>query len=166
MNGMIARPRLAAMAGLAAMIAGTALAGAAPAQAAPAQTWTSVQHDVVLPTEFFPDDICGPRASYEDWTNTTQVEHLTVRPDGSFMFMDFETGYIDVDYVDPAIPDTRFKRTETFTINLTPGDTFVETSTMRQSDGELTIRVQYHLTLVNGVPVVSREVTIVSGCPA
>jgi hypothetical protein len=141
-------------------------AGTAPASAAPAQTWTDVQHNVTLATEFFPDDICGPRASYETWTNKTQLTHLTVLPDGSgYHFIDFETSIIAVDYVDPTIPDTTFKWTETFGVHLTPGGTYTETTTLRQSDGTLTIRARYHLTVVDGEPKIEREASYVSGCP-
>ena len=62
-------------------------------------------HNTTPPVVFFPDDICGPRASFESWVNTVEVNHLTARDDGSFHFVDFETGYIHVDYVDAAIPD-------------------------------------------------------------
>jgi hypothetical protein len=36
---------------------------------------------------------------------------------------------------------------------------------MRQSDGTLTIRGRYHLTVVDGVPKVEREALFVDGCP-
>ncbi len=70
-----------------------------------------------------------------------------------------------VDYADPAIADTTFRRTETFAVNLTPGGTYTVTNTLRQSDGTLTIRVLYHLTFVRGEPRVEREAVVVSGCP-
>ena len=65
--------------------------------------------------------------SFEAWVNTVEANHLTARDDRSFHFVDFETGYIHVDYVDPAIPDVTQRRTETFTVNLTPGGTYTET---------------------------------------
>jgi hypothetical protein len=144
---------------------GLSAAVTAPAGAAPARTWTDVQHNVTLATEFFPDDICGERPSYETWTNKVQVNHLTERPDGSFTFVDFETSLIAVDYVDPNIRDTTFRWTETFTINLTRGGTYINTTTFRQSDGTLTLRARYHLTVVNGVPKIEREASFVDGCP-
>lgn len=148
-----------------ALVFGLSAAVSPSASAARAEVWTDVQHNVTLPTEFFPDDVCGERASFETWTNKTQVNHLTAHGDGSFHFVDFETGVIEVDYVDPAIPDVTFKRTESFSVNLTPGGTYTETTTMRQSDGTLTIRYQYHLTVVDGEPKIEREAFMYDGCP-
>lgn len=70
-----------------------------------------------------------------------------------------------MDYVDPDIPDVTFKRTESFSVNLTPGGTYTEITAMRQSDGTLTIRYQYHLTVVDGEPKIEREAFIFDGCP-
>jgi hypothetical protein len=114
-----------------------------------------------------PDDICGPGASYQSWVNTVEVNHLTARYIGSFHFVDFETGYIHVDFVDPATPDVTQSRTETFNVNLTPGGTYTETSTYRQRDGnDLIIRFSCTLIIVDGVPRVEWEAFFLSGCPA
>jgi hypothetical protein len=146
-------------------IAGTILASTAAPALARAQTWTTVEHNVTLASEFFDDDICGARASTETLTNRVQVNHLTANDDGSFHFVDFETGMLLVDFVDPAIPDATFRRTETFNINLTPGGVVTISETFRQFDSQLTIRSTFHLTLVDGVPIVERETLFVDGCP-
>lgn len=145
-----------------------ALCTAAPtgAAATPPLTWTTVQHNTTPPVVYFPDDICGPRASYETWVNTVEVNHLTALDDGSFHFVDFETGYVYVDYVDPATPDVRQSRTETFNVNLTPGGVYTQNSTFRLRDGNnLTIRARYTLVLVDDTPKVERDVLVVGGCP-
>jgi hypothetical protein len=139
---------------------------AVPAAAAePPQVFTIVEHDVTLASESFPDDACGPRAVTETVTNKVQVTHLTANPDGSFHFVDFETGILFADYVDPAIPDQTFRRTNTEVFNLTPGGIFTHTETIQQFDATLRIIGRVHLTVVDGEPKVEREVGIVRGCP-
>jgi hypothetical protein len=69
------------------------------------------------------------------------------------------------DYVDPSIPDQTMRRTDTEVFNLTPGGTFTATSTSQQFDSTLRITSKFHLTVVNGVPKVERDVTIARGCP-
>jgi hypothetical protein len=124
-----------------------------------------VEHNVTLPTQFFPDDICGLRASFETATYKTMITKITEDANGGFHVVDFETGSIAVDYVDPVLKDTTFRITNTFHFNLTPGGTETVTETLRQSDGELFIRYQYHLTVVRGEPKVEREVQLAPGCP-
>ena len=80
------------------------------------------------PVVFFLDDICGPRASFESWVNTVEVNHLTARDDGSFHFVDFETGYVHVDYVVPAIPEVHRADRDLYR-EFDPGGTYIETST-------------------------------------
>lgn len=164
---MLSRKSVCALAaGLVVALTAVGAAGAAK----PTETWTVVEHDVTLPPEFYPADpngLCGPfPAVWERVTNTVQVNHLTARPDGSFVFTDFETGFLVVDYVDPAIPDETYRRTETFTVNMTPGETLVVSSTFRQAHTtvKFTIRAYYHLTVVNGVPKIERDVMYVRGC--
>src|SRR3954454_3058001 len=128
------------------------------AAAAQPEVFTTVKHNVTLASESFPDDICGPRALTETVTNTVQVNHLTANADGSFHFVDFETGTLVADYVDPAIPDQTFRRTDTEVFNLTPGGTFTTTEAFRQADATLQIRSTYHLTLVGGEPKVEHSV--------
>jgi hypothetical protein len=136
-----------------------------PGAAARPEVFTIVEHDVTLASESFPDDICGPRAVTETVTNEVQVTHLTANGDGSFHFVDFETGFLVADYVDPTIPDQTMRRTNTEVFNLTPGGTFTHTETLRQFDATLQIRSQVHLTVVDGEPKVEREVVMVRGCP-
>jgi hypothetical protein len=152
------------------VVALTAVGAASAAK--PTETWTVVEHDVTLPPQFYPAEpngLCGPYpATWETFTNKTQMNHLTARPDGSFVFKDFETGLVEVDYVDPTIPDETYTRTETFTVIMTPGDTLVVSNTFRQALAQnaykFTIRFTYHLTVVDGVPKIEREAMSVRGC--
>jgi hypothetical protein len=99
--------------------------------------FTVVEHNVTLASEHFPDVARGARAVTETVTNTVQVNHLTENEDGSFHFVDFETGFLFADYDDPAIPDETFRRTNSESVNLTPGGTFTATETTTQlSAGE------------------------------
>ena len=160
--------RLARTLGLAAglaMVGSMTLAIPAAYAEEPPEVFTIVEHDVTLASEFFPDDACGPRAVTETVTNKVQVNHLTARADGSFHFVDFETGFLFADYVDPTIPDQTFRRTNTEAFNLTPGGTFIQTETLQQFDATLRITSRVHLTVVDGEPKVEREVFIVRGCP-
>lgn len=148
------------------LVTATVALVAVPVGAAdPPEVFTIVEHNVTLASEFFPDDACGPRAVTETVTNKVQVNHLTANGDGSFHFIDFETGTLVADYVDPAIPDQTFRRTNTEVFNLTPGGTFTHTETFQQFDATLRISFRAHLTLVDGEPKVEREVFIVRGCP-
>jgi hypothetical protein len=135
------------------------------AVAAAPNVFTIVERNVTHASEFFPDDACGARAVTETVTNKVQVTHLTEKADGSFHFVDFETGTVVADYVDPAIPDQTFRRTNTEVFNLTPGGTFTHTDVLPQFDATLRITFRAHLTLVGGEPKVEREVMIVRGCP-
>jgi hypothetical protein len=147
------------------ILTAAALVIAAPvAGAAPPETWTIVRHNVTT-TKHFPDDICGLRAVTETLTNTTEVQHLTANDDGSFHFLDFETGILVVDYDDPTIPDETRRRTEALEVNLTPGGTYTETNTLRDAGAVLQIRSTYHLTVVDGTPKVEHFVGFVRGCP-
>jgi hypothetical protein len=135
------------------------------AAAASPDVFTTVEHNVTHASEFFPDDACGARAVTETVTNKVQVNHLTANADGSFHVVDFETGTLVADYVDPAIPDQTFRRTNTEVFNLTPGGTFTRTETLQQFDATMRITFRAHLTVVGGEPKVEREVMIVRGCP-
>ena len=92
-------------------LAGVLAAVVPPAADARPEVFTTVEHNVTLGSEFFPDDICGPRAVTETVTNKVQVNHVTANADGSFHVVDFETGTVVADYVDPAILDQTFRRT-------------------------------------------------------
>jgi hypothetical protein len=133
--------------------------------AASPDVFTTVKHNTPPVSDHFPDDICGARAVTETVTNTVQVNHLTANEDGSFHFVDFETGFLFADYDDPAIPDETFRRTNSESVNLTPGGTFTTTETIQQFSATLRIIGAFHLTEVNGEPKVEHEVTLVRGCP-
>jgi len=70
------------------------MASGSPASAAPAKTYKVVEHNVTLPTQFFPDDICGLRASFETATYKTMITKITEDANGGFHLVDFETGSI------------------------------------------------------------------------
>lgn len=124
-----------------------------------------VEHHVTT-TEFFPDDICGPRAVFETTVYTTSFLRITESADGTrFQIVDFEVGSVFHDFVDPSIPDITTRIKNTFTFNITPGGTWTQTETFRQSDGTLTITFRFHFTAVNDVVKVVKEVFSVSGCP-
>jgi hypothetical protein len=138
------------------MMMGALAFGASSAVGEAPLVFTTVEHNVTLGSEHFPDDACGPRAVTETVTNTVQVNHLTANADGSFHFVDFETGFLFADY-DPAIPDQTFRRTDTEVFNLTPGGTFTHTKTFQQFDATLRITFREHLTIVAGEPKVERR---------
>jgi hypothetical protein len=128
--------------------------------------FTVVEHNTPPVSEHFPDDICGARAVTETVTNTAQVNHLTENEDGSFHFVDFETGFLFADYDDPAIPDETFRRTNSESFNLTPGGTFTTTQTTQQFSATMRIIDAFHLTIVDGEPKVEHQVFLVrGGCP-
>ena len=129
------------------------------------ELFTTVEHNVTTRSGILPDDICGPRAVTETLTSTVQVNHLTANGDGSFHFVDFETGTLVADYVDPTIPDQTFRRTDTENFNLLPDGRFIVTETFRQSDATLQIRSTYHLIMVDGEPRIEHFVGFVRGCP-
>jgi hypothetical protein len=124
--------------------------------------FTVVEHNVTLASEHFDD--CG--GVTETVTNTVQVNHLTENEDGSFHFVDFETGFLFADYEDPAIPDETFRRTNSESFNLTPGGTFTTTETTAQFSATTRIIDAFHLTIVDGEPKVEHQVFLVrGGCP-
>jgi hypothetical protein len=116
-------------------------------------------------TEFFPDDICGPRASNVTFTFKAQVTHFTQSPDGTFNFVDVETGTYHVDFVDPALAPQDSQQTEAFHVALTPGG--VNVASLQFHDHPTGLRIWEHLvlTVVNGNVIVDRDITGVTGCP-
>lgn len=142
------------------------LLGVPPAQAAAGRptTTTTVLHGLTE-TEFFPDDICGSRASDVVFTIRTQVIHLTERDDGSFNFTFTETGTYHVDFLDPALADQDSQFTEAIHVTLTPGGTFVASVAFHDFPTGIRIWERFHLTEVDGRPVVERDIQKVTGCP-
>jgi hypothetical protein len=105
------------------------------------------------------------RGTFPRPSTTRRTSSYAAQDDGSFHFVDFETGILFADYVDPAIPDQTFHRTNTEVFNLTPGGTFTHTETLQQFDASLRITFRTHLTVVDGEPKVEREVMIVRARP-
>jgi hypothetical protein len=158
------RPRAASsVLALAAVLA--PLAVASPADAA-ATRFTVVDHGTTF-TEFFPDDICGDRASTTTFVRTVEQVHLTRMPDGGFSYHDVTVFTYHADYVDPTLPDLDGRGTEVNSFVLTPGDnTFINTVAYHDFFGDVRIHERAHLTeLRDGTVVVDREILDVTGCP-
>jgi hypothetical protein len=152
------RTRLCGSVVLAATLCTSAVGFMSPAaHAAPPEVWTNVRHDTTY-VQHFDDDPCGRGAVVETLAYRTEMQHLTRLPDGSFHFVDFETGRVHEDWADPAVEDRVYRLTNTFSINLTPGGVFTRTETFRQSDGAVSFIYRYRLTEVDGRPVVEKEV--------
>ena len=137
---------------------GALVSTGAAAVASPAETWRTVEHNVTYLNQRGTDDLCGFGELSEIHFNRLQMQHLTQKEDGSFHFTDFETGTTTIDFDDPQYADVVFRRTNTFHMNLTPGGTFTVNETLRESSANVTIVYRYHLTEVQGEPVVEREV--------
>ena len=134
------------------------------ATSAGASNNTLVIHGTTF-TEFFPDDICGPRASFVTFTIQTEVTHFTQSPDGTFNFLDVLTGTYHVDFVDPTLADQDSQQTQALHIALTPGG--VNVATIQFHDHPTGLRIWEHLvlTVVNGNVIVDRDIFGVTGCP-
>lgn len=125
---------------------------------------TVVIHGVTF-TEFFSDDICGPRASTVTFTIETEVTHVTEHLDGSFVFQDSSHATYHVDFVDPSLADQDSQSTQAVHMALTPGGTQVYSLTFHDFPTGIKIWQRIHLTIVDGQPVVDREILKVVGCP-
>lgn len=159
--GMI-RPGAAIPATLIALLAPIALAATATAST---DTVTVVEHGTTF-TAFFPDDICGDRASTTTFTRLVEQSHLTQRADGSFSYHDVGVFTYTSDYVDPDLPDLTGQGTEVNHYVLTPGDTFIASNPFHDFFGDVHIHVKVHLTVrPDGTAVVDRDVLKVTGCP-
>jgi len=124
---------------------------------------TVITHGDTSPN-FYPDDICGPRASWVTATLHATAFHLTQNGD-SFTSHYTETGTYHVDFDDPNLADQDSQFTGASTIVLTPGQTIVVATTWHDFPTGMKIWEQYHLTLVDGQPVIERSVLKVTGCP-
>lgn len=134
-----------------------------PAQAgAEATTSTVVLHG--LTRSDFNTDICGRLATFT-FTVRTQVIHLTEHEDGTFSFNFIDTGTYHVDFVDPALTDQNSQWAEAVHVTLTAGGTFVVSVALQGREGGIRISERFHLTEVDGSPVVEREIQKVTGCP-
>ena len=136
---------------------GALVAAAGPAAAAPATSWTTVQRNVVHEERYY-EDLCGRGSHVERFHNTVEIVHLTELADGTFHFVDFETGTLTADFDDPSVEDQVFRRTNTFALNVVRGGVVTVSETFRQFDSTVTITYRFPLTEVDGVPTVEREV--------
>jgi hypothetical protein len=116
-------------------------------------------------TEFFPDDICGPRASNVTFTVQTAVTHFTESPDGTFNFVDVATLTYHVDFVDPALADQDSQQTQALHVALTPGGVNVVSFQLHDHPTGLRIWEHLVLTVVDGNVIVDRDILGVEGCP-
>jgi hypothetical protein len=150
---------------IAALIALVLAAVAVPASAA-TTTSTVVIHGVTF-TDFYPEGLCGSEGpNYVTFTFDTEVTHTTEHADGSFSFQDASTGTYHADYVDPAIPDQDSRQVGSFHLTLTPGGTTVVSLAFHDFPTGVRIWQRYHLTVVDGNPVVERFIEkIEPGCP-
>lgn len=140
---------------------------ATAAEAAAPTVWTTVDRNVTV-TQYFPpdpNDPCGFPGVTEIKHYTIAMEHLTQNADGSFHYIDFETGTVTLDWDDPTIPDVTLRLTNTFEVNVTPGEIITLSETYRQ--GGRTFRVREHLQIVvtKGTPRVERWTIYFSPCP-
>jgi hypothetical protein len=143
----------------------SAIALATPAHAArPLEKPTLVIHGDTF-SVFFPDDICGPRASTTTFTFRTQVLHGAERPDGTYNFHFTDTGTYHVDFVDPALQDQDSQFTETSHHVRTRGETEVLRGAFHDFPTGIRIWERFHATAVDGVIIVDREIVKVTGCP-
>lgn len=134
------------------------------AQASPVERFTFVEHGATK-TEFFPDDICGPRASTTTFTARTQQMQVLERPDGTWLYHEVAVVTYTSDYVDPALPDLTGTLTEVNHFTLTPGETFVGTVTFHDFAGDVKIFERHHVTMVGDEIVIQRDLLKFQGCP-
>lgn len=154
---------IATLIGLVALVP-VLLAGASPVAAAPPSGATVVNHNTTF-SQVFPDDICGPRANTTTFTRKMEQVKYSERADGSFVYRDVAVVTYVSDFVDPGLQDLTGRLTEVNQFVLTPGSTFVGTTTFHDFLGDIRIFVRSHFTVVDGRVVVDREVFQVTGCP-
>ena len=149
---------------LAAAIACLTLFSAAPAHAEGSDSRTTVQHNITG-SIYFADDICGPRSGFATYTVTVTQQQFVELADGSWSYRTVELISYSGDYDDPALPDVTGRLTAVYKYNLTPGDTFIASEPFHEFFGDVKIWWKYHLTIVDGEPVVERFVVDWTGCP-
>lgn len=148
---------------LASLAALPLLVSALPAQASADST---VVTRGVTHTAFFPDDICGPRASTVTWTETLAQSQLIERADGTFSYRDVSVVTYVVDFVDPALTDYPGRLVEVNHYILTPGDnSFIVTNTYHDFGGDLKIWERLNLKVVSDEVLVDRFLIKATGCP-
>jgi hypothetical protein len=132
----------------------------------PASAESTVVNRDFTRTAFFPDDICGPRASAVTWTYTLEQSQLIERSDGSFSYRDVSVVSYVVDFVDPALADYPGRDVEVNHFILSPGDNnFVVTNTFHDFGGDLKIWERRNFKVVGDEILVDRYLSRVTGCP-
>jgi hypothetical protein len=149
-------------AGLGALLAALMLVFAPPAEAS--NNGTVVSHGFTH-TEFFPEDICGPRASSVTFTAKMAQWQYVERADGTWSWRDVSQVTYEVDFVDPALVDYSARLTEVNHYIMTPGDTFIVSNTYHDFGGGLKIWERLNIKDVKGDVVVDRGILKVTGCP-
>jgi len=128
-----------------------------------ASSYTLVAHGETG-SAYYGSDICGDRASWVTTALRTTVDHLTQRGD-TFAFHYTETGTYHVDFDDPSLADQDSQFTGSSTVAVTLGQDVVVANTWHDFPTGLKIWERYHLTLVDGQPVIEKYVLKVTGCP-
>lgn len=117
-------------------------------------------------TEFFPDDICGPRASSVTFSESMAQSQLVERADGTFVYRDVSVVTYLVDFVDSALTDYPGRITEVNHYILSPGDNvFIVSNTFHDFGGDLKIWERLNVKVVNGNVLVDRHLLKATGCP-
>ncbi len=147
-----------------AAVTGTAMVSGTPAHAEAPPGSTNVQHDVTH-SGYFDGDICGPWANLTTWTAKVTQQQFLERRDGSWAYREVAVVTYTSDYDDPTLPDLEGRLTEVNHYNLTPGDTFIASEPFHDFFGDVKIWWKYHLTVVDGEPIVERFVVEWTGCP-
>lgn len=65
----------------------------------------------------------------------------------------------------PGLPDVSGRSTNTFQAKLTRGGTIIFHETLNEGFGDVRIVFGFHLTEVDGAPVVQKVLDRVTGCP-
>lgn len=146
---------------------GLALAGVmlvtAPVSAADPVTHVHESGKKEIHTEYFPDDICGPRAGWTTFVVTWRF-HITDLGD-SLHVNAGETGRYTTDFDDPAIEDYKSQFTEAVSFNITRGGTVTFNLQFHDFPGDIKIHVKLVFVEVGGQVMVERDVLRVEGCP-
>jgi hypothetical protein len=144
------------------LVGAALLALAAPATAAAQSGSTVVDHNVTF-SEFFPDDICGPRASFVTFNARMQVFHFT-ETNGTFNAQFTEVMTYHVDFVDPALRDQDSRLVDSIHHSFTPRG--IEVFNEIFHDFPTGIKIWYRLRVMehDGELVAEREVQKVVGC--
>ena len=116
-------------------------------------------------TEFFPDDICGPRASTVTYTETMAQSQPMERADGTLSGREVSVVTYEVDFVDPALADYRGRLVEVHHFTFLPGVRAFVSDTYHDFGGDLKIWERQNIKIVNGEVLVAREFLKATGCP-